>query len=43
MESPFVLRNRLCVTDPISLSSTPDPPPISSHGQTWSDRGNHHD
>ena len=34
-ESPFVLRNRLCVKTPIPLSSTPDPPSMSS--VNWGD------
>ena len=33
LESPFVLRNRLCVKDPLPLSSTPEPPSMS--GTRW--------
>lgn len=32
-EAPFVLRNRLCVKNAMSLSSTPEPPSMS--GSTW--------
>merc|ERR1719181_973570 len=30
-ESPFVLRNRLCVKTPLPLSSTPEPPSMSTN------------